>query len=336
MTAHPGYIYFFETSCRTKVKIGWSRNPTARIKNLSITDAFIWRAAVPGMESQEAGLHRHFRDYQIRREMFRLSGELEAWLRLLDRQPWAAHQPEELSGSYAPPDWLPWEDGWHPSLEDQMLLPVDGGEWGRVRAPSHEDAQVLAGHRSDTDDWWTPSVYIEAARTVLREIDLDPASSPKANEHIQAKRILTARENGLTQPWHGRVWLNPPYGGQAGAFMVHLLAEYEAGRVTGAIALINAWATEALWFAPLWRFPICFAHHRIEFRGPAGQGGNSTHGGAFVYMGPDEDLFAETFSKFGVVVKSVTPASMTREEFRRAYPDIWDSRTWGSVRGNAA
>jgi phage N-6-adenine-methyltransferase len=38
--------------------------------------------------------------------------------------------------------------------------------------------------------------------------DLDVAADDEA--HV-CERYYTARENGLTQPWSGRVWCNPPY-----------------------------------------------------------------------------------------------------------------------------
>ncbi len=53
-----------------------------------------------------------------------------------------------------------------------------------------------------TDIWLTPLEIIKA----LGEFDLDPCGE---GHHKTARHIFT--ENGLENPWHGRVWLNPPY-----------------------------------------------------------------------------------------------------------------------------
>src|SRR5262249_56141272 len=70
---------------------------------------------------------------------------------------------------------------------------------------------VRGTHNTGYYEWYTPARYIELAREVLGEIDLDPASSAKAQEIVKAQRYFTLEQDGLIRPWHGRVWLNPPY-----------------------------------------------------------------------------------------------------------------------------
>jgi hypothetical protein len=44
------------------------------------------------------------------------------------------------------------------------------------------------------------------------EFDLDVASPPPPiNTHVPAKHFFTINEDGLTQEWTGRVWMNPPF-----------------------------------------------------------------------------------------------------------------------------
>lgn len=72
---------------------------------------------------------------------------------------------------------------------------------------------------SETNEWHTPAVYVEAARRVLGGIDLDPASCDEANETVRADTFHTAGDDGLEHAWKGTVWLNPPYGRLAGSFV---------------------------------------------------------------------------------------------------------------------
>ncbi len=65
-------------------------------------------------------------------------------------------------------------------------------------------------HLCQTAEHYTPCEYVETARYVLGAIDLDPASNPLANKTIRAHSYYTTEEDGLTLPWLGRVFCNPP------------------------------------------------------------------------------------------------------------------------------
>lgn len=154
---------------------------------------------------------------------------------------------------------------------------------------------------STTFECHTPAPYTDAARQVLGGIDLDPASNPEANETIRAAKIYTEDDDGLSQQWHGRVWLNPPYGrGLTKAFITKLVEEFDASHTHAAIALVNAYGFDADWFQPLFKHVLCFTDHRIEF-----YGGGPTFGSVFVYLGSPrgQQAFARVFSQFGTVVR---------------------------------
>lgn len=186
---------------------------------------------------------------------------------------------------------------------------------------------------SESVEWYTPAPYVEAARTVLERIDLDPASCAKANETIKAGQYFTVADDGLSKPWTingspASVFCNPPYGytggtvngewsGRAGrpnqdVWTEYLLKQYRLHNVYSAIWLLTA-ATDATRFKELFPFLVCLTDHRIKFVGPDGKtvSGN-TKGSAFVYLPPFDateygrkwynDLFARTFSQFGNVV----------------------------------
>ena len=150
-----------------------------------------------------------------------------------------------------------------------------------------------------------PEKYIEAARAVLGQFDVDPASSELANETVQANTFYTKQDNGLEYDWPGKVWLNPPYGGIARDFVARLVQQYEDGITTEAILLVNANSTDTAWFAPLWNYILCFTNHRINFVTSHSVAKGSTHGSVFVYFGNDESKFIENFKQFGPIVKRI-------------------------------
>lgn len=166
---------------------------------------------------------------------------------------------------------------------------------------------------SESDEWYTPARYVDLARDLMGGIDLDPASSAKANETVQATSFLTEADGALTQPWRGRVWLNPPYGSKCPLFVRKLTEEYESGRIDEAVLLVSAYSTETKWFQPLFMRPVCFADHRIRFvSGDGRPAASSTIGNAFVYFGTRDGAFTAKFSDLGAVVQTRTTLGLRR------------------------
>jgi ParB family transcriptional regulator, chromosome partitioning protein len=159
---------------------------------------------------------------------------------------------------------------------------------------------------SKSNDWYTPQPYISVVRDTLGHIDLDPASCALANTIVQAEKFYTEADNGLAQPWLGKVYLNPPYARLGPKFVNKLIAEYESGKVSEAILLVNSHCTDSKWFKPLFNYVLCFTDHRSKFWNQDGIGGAPTHGSVFVYFGPNPDKFEEYFEQFGAVVQKRT------------------------------
>jgi phage N-6-adenine-methyltransferase len=180
-------------------------------------------------------------------------------------------------------------------------------------AEHHEPAkevmrEAVHNHRAQgtgENEWYTPQEHIDAAYKVLGTIDLDPASSEIANQRVQAGRIFTIADDGLTKEWGGKVWMNPPYAQPHIAnFIEKLASEYEAGRVTEAIALTHNY-TDTQWFhrAALSCAAICFTRGRIGFLSPEGKRAAPTQGQAFFYYGSKVEQFIEAFCRIGFVVE---------------------------------
>ena len=154
------------------------------------------------------------------------------------------------------------------------------------------------------NEWYTPAEYLEAARDVLGGIDLDPASSDKAQEHVSADCYFTKTNSGLDQSWYGRVWLNPPYAQPLIAeFVSKMVREIGIGRVKAAIMLTHNY-TDTAWFheAAHACAAVCFTRGRVKFFNAKGAIAAPTQGQAFFYFGDDIAGFAARFASIGFVV----------------------------------
>ena len=59
-----------------------------------------------------------------------------------------------------------------------------------------------------SDEWYTPRSLFDQLDI---EFDLDPASCPPELSAVPAARFYTVEDDGLSLPWEGRVWMNPPF-----------------------------------------------------------------------------------------------------------------------------
>lgn len=119
----------------------------------------------------------------------------------------------------------------------------------------------MSGHQATVGrsmEWYTPPAVFEALGL---EFDLDPAS-PGADvvPWVPARRHMTEDDDGLRSPWEGRVWLNPPYGGEVYRWMGRMAAHRDG------IALVFArtetrWAQLAIGVCDA----VCFMAGRLNF-----------------------------------------------------------------------
>jgi len=155
---------------------------------------------------------------------------------------------------------------------------------------------------SGSDEYFTPIEIIEAARRVMGEIDLDPASSSEANKRINTLWFFDKHNDGLKAEWRGRVWMNHPFGKKTNRQWIQkLVSEFNSGRVTEAVCITFA-ATSERWFQPLIVFPQCFLCPRTNYFLPDGTIKRGvTKGSVVTYLGPNVDRFAKEFQEMGVV-----------------------------------
>lgn len=102
----------------------------------------------------------------------------------------------------------------------------------------------LSGHQSarmKNDEWLTPPEIMAP----LGAFDLDPCA-PINRPWATASIHYTINDNGLVQPWHGRVWCNPPFGREAVKWLRRMV-EHRNG-----IALIPARTETAMFYETVW------------------------------------------------------------------------------------
>lgn len=112
-------------------------------------------------------------------------------------------------------------------------------------------------HKAGTVEWLTPPEVIAA----LGPFDLDPCA-PLVQPYPTAAQVFTARDNGLTKKWEGRVWCNPPYANGVIEQWLARMAEYDHGT-----ALIFARTETDAFFRYVWEqaTALLFMRGRINF-----------------------------------------------------------------------
>ena len=121
-----------------------------------------------------------------------------------------------------------------------------------------------AGNSSVFHRWTTPPALLRKLYAVFGSFDLDPCS-PTADRRkapVRARMYFTEADNGLALPWHGRVFVNPPYGREIRHWVRKARLEVYQGRAELVAALLPA-RTDTLW----WHQEIAGRAHAVLIRG---------------------------------------------------------------------
>jgi hypothetical protein len=114
--------------------------------------------------------------------------------------------------------------------------------------------------RGQSVEWYTPPEVFQALGITF---DLDPAAPPGGVPWVPAQQSFSRADDGLSQPWAGRIWLNPPYGRGVERWLERL-SQHGDG-----LALVFA-RTDTQWYQRTVRqvTAICFIAGRLSFVRP--------------------------------------------------------------------
>jgi phage N-6-adenine-methyltransferase len=150
---------------------------------------------------------------------------------------------------------------------DRVLVTLGAGAY---LAPigAQQSFYTHAGNSSTSEDWETPKELLERLYSVFGTFDLDPCS-PTSNSRIapvKAKVHYTEDDDGLSLPWFGHVFCNPPYGRALCHWVNKADEESRCGNTQTIVMLIPARTDTKFWHQSIvGKAAILFLKGRLKF-----------------------------------------------------------------------
>jgi phage N-6-adenine-methyltransferase len=113
---------------------------------------------------------------------------------------------------------------------------------------------------SAADRWSTPQEFFDRVAARFGPFDLDVCAS---NDNAKCVRYFTAEQDGLSLPWNGVCWMNPPYGRSIGKWMRKAHESALAGATI--VCLVPARTDTAWWHDYAMRGEVEFVRGRLKF-----------------------------------------------------------------------
>jgi phage N-6-adenine-methyltransferase len=112
---------------------------------------------------------------------------------------------------------------------------------------------------SATDLWSTPQTLFDRLNTAYWfSIDVCAIS-----ENAKCVRFFSPVEDGLSQEWSGRCWMNPPYGREIGKWVQKAYESAKAGALV--VCLLLARTDTSWWHDYCMKGKITFLRGRLKF-----------------------------------------------------------------------
>ena len=113
---------------------------------------------------------------------------------------------------------------------------------------------------SRSDEWTTPQDFFEALDQHFH-FTLDPCAT---SENAKCPRYFTKADDGLKQPWTGRVFMNPPYGREIAKWVKKACEESQTNAEL-VVCLLPARTDTKWWHDYCLKGEIKFVRGRLKF-----------------------------------------------------------------------
>lgn len=319
------WVYILGEKTGADVKVGHTKERTLRkrlrdinLREQTTEDEYVLLAAVHASTKDEAFIQARFAEYLRpkghRKEYFFPAEPVVQYVNWLRSQWWSSISPDDdlLDAEMVDPEhWLPDGNGRSipPPLRDELKIVQDYEDPSDVLYGTAWS--WMASQKAGVQDYFTPPEIIEAASAAMGGIDLDAASHPLANRTHKIPDYFHTGRSAFQNDWHGRVWLNPPYGNNAPWFEC-ILRFVEAGAIEQLCMLSPMWAFQTQLARPVMELTsgLILLSPTPRFWGntnPDKVGSNQPHG--IIYIGPDSKRFYGAFCDFGFPMQPVWDAA---------------------------
>ncbi|MGL5060758.1 MAG: DNA N-6-adenine-methyltransferase [Microcoleus sp.] len=169
---------------------------------------------------------------------------------------------------------------------------------------------------SKTNEHYTPIDFLAYVYEFLGHVDLDPCSSPLKT--VMADLHYTAEMDGLSLPWYGNVFCNPPYGRGLMEWSQKIKTEYELGNIADALYLVPS-RTDTEWTRLLSGYSRVYLAKRLKFLDQHGVMQDSApFPSVLFYFGTNDQWFVKCWERLGDV-RSIRPPKFDKTAYQREY-----------------
>ena len=126
--------------------------------------------------------------------------------------------------------------------------------------PALPAARQSVHFSSATCEWATPQTLFDELERIFGGFTLDPCATP---ENAKCARYFTREDDGLSQPWSGKVFMNPPYGREIGQWVKKAWTESLGGALV--VCLLPARVDTRWWHDYAKQGHVYFLRGRLKF-----------------------------------------------------------------------